>query len=147
MAKNVDGAGKNDSPATKNAKNVDEAAKSTSPATKTPQNVDGAGKNDSPATKTPQNVDGPEKTRPQAEHAPQKTAPAKSRDRFSCAKRLEQVANAKSEALPAEAGGREDVEERTPVKGELQGEVEAVLQTNLCTNAKADVRSLAETSP
>ena len=76
-----------------------------------------------------------------------KTAPAKSRDRLSCAKRLEQVANAKSKALPAEAGGREDVEERTPVKGKLQGEVEAVLQTNLCTNAKADVGRLAKTSP
>ena len=76
-----------------------------------------------------------------------KTVPAGREGPFSCAKRLEQVAYAKSEALPAEAGSREDVEERTPVKRDLQGEVEAVLQTNLCTNAKADVRSLAETSP
>ena len=60
---------------------------------------------------------------------------------------LKEVADTKSEALPAEACTGENGEQRTPVQGELQREAEAVLQTNLCANAKAHIRVLAETCP
>ena len=53
---------------------------------------------------------------------------------------LELVADAESEALPAETGGRNDVEYGTPVKRNLKREAgEDVLETNLGTYAEDEI--------
>ena len=49
---------------------------------------------------------------------------------------LEDVADTETEALPAEAGERDDRKERTPVEGELErNRVEDVLEADLGTDA------------
>jgi len=59
--------------------------------------------------------------------------------------KLELVADAEAYALPAECGGGNDVEHRTPVKGDLErNSIEDVLQADLCTYAKADSAAVNE---
>jgi len=52
---------------------------------------------------------------------------------------LEHVADAEAHSLPAESGGRNYIEHRTPVKGDLERDgIEDVFETYLTTNSEAD---------